>query len=123
MKLINIGIAGCLGKMGKELVKKTIEDTRVRFAGGFEHKDHKFINLIRIWSRSIRNKLPLLKTLLKSIFHLDASQWSKRIEHLTHTDVLFISHLLNKAQFNKRTLTRKTEPGIRTTEMESGKSG
>ena len=44
MKLINIGIAGCLGKMGKELVKKTIEDARVRFAGGFEHKDHKFIN-------------------------------------------------------------------------------
>jgi len=44
MGLIKIGIAGCLGKMGRELVKKSIEDSRIDFAGGFEHEKHKLIN-------------------------------------------------------------------------------
>ena len=44
MELINIGIAGCLGRMGRELVKKSIEDSRIRFAGGFEHPEHSLIN-------------------------------------------------------------------------------
>ena len=44
MELINIGIAGCLGRMGKELVKKSIEDSRINFAGGFEHPEHNLIN-------------------------------------------------------------------------------
>jgi len=44
MELINVGIAGCLGRMGKELVKKTIEDSRTSFIGGFENKKHELIN-------------------------------------------------------------------------------
>ena len=44
MELINVGIAGCLGRMGRELVKKSIEDTRINFAGGFEHPEHNLIN-------------------------------------------------------------------------------
>ena len=44
MELINIGIAGCLGRMGRELVKKSIEDSRINFAGGFEHPEHNLIN-------------------------------------------------------------------------------
>jgi len=44
MELINIGIAGCLGRMGRELVKKSIEDSRINFAGGFEHPEHDLIN-------------------------------------------------------------------------------
>ena len=43
MKLINIGVAGCLGRMGKELVKKSISDPRVNFVGGFEHKKHESV--------------------------------------------------------------------------------
>ena len=42
---INIGIAGCLGKMGKELIKEIISDTRLNFIGGFEHPDHKNIRI------------------------------------------------------------------------------
>ena len=30
--------------MGKELVKKSIEDSRINFAGGFEHPEHNLIN-------------------------------------------------------------------------------
>ena len=44
MELINIGIAGCLGRMGRELVKESIEDSRINFAGGFEHAEHNLIN-------------------------------------------------------------------------------
>jgi len=44
MELINIGIAGCLGRMGKELVKKSLEGPRINFTGGFEHPEHNLIN-------------------------------------------------------------------------------
>ena len=44
MEIINIGVAGCLGKMGRELVKKVIENPKVNLTGGFEHKEHKLIN-------------------------------------------------------------------------------
>ena len=35
MALINIGIAGCLGKMGQELVKEIAHNELINFAGGF----------------------------------------------------------------------------------------
>lgn len=44
MTLINIGIAGCLGRMGQELVKEIINNNRLNFAGGFEQLQHKHIN-------------------------------------------------------------------------------
>ena len=40
MKLINIGIAGCLGRMGQALVKETISNNRINFSGGFESHQH-----------------------------------------------------------------------------------
>ena len=44
MTLINIGVAGCLGRMGQELVKEIANNNEVNFAGGFEHFQHKGIN-------------------------------------------------------------------------------
>ena len=44
MTVINIGIAGCLGRMGKELVKEVINDNRLSFSGGFEHPQHSNVN-------------------------------------------------------------------------------
>ena len=43
MTLINIGIAGCLGRMGQELIKETINNNQLNFVGGFEHSQHKNI--------------------------------------------------------------------------------
>ena len=40
MKLINIGVAGCLGRMGQELVKEIINNQKVNFSGGFENPNH-----------------------------------------------------------------------------------
>ena len=44
MALINIGIAGCLGRMGQELVKESLIDSRLNLVGGFENPLHKNIN-------------------------------------------------------------------------------
>ena len=43
MTLINIGIAGCLGRMGQELIKEVINNNQLNFVGGFEHSQHKNI--------------------------------------------------------------------------------
>ena len=44
MTLINIGIAGCLGRMGQELVKEIVNNNLLNFTGGFEHPQHKNLN-------------------------------------------------------------------------------
>ena len=44
MAKIKVGIAGCLGRMGQELIKQTLDDKNFLFVGGFEHKKHKDIN-------------------------------------------------------------------------------
>ena len=44
MAKIKITVAGCLGRMGQELSKQIINNNRLEFVGGFEHKKHKDIN-------------------------------------------------------------------------------
>ena len=40
MKEIKIGVAGCLGRMGSELVKSICSNSNYIFSGGFEHPKH-----------------------------------------------------------------------------------
>ena len=40
MNNFNIGIAGCLGRMGKELVNSVLQNKQTTFVGGFEKKNH-----------------------------------------------------------------------------------
>ena len=44
MAKINIAVAGCMGRMGQELSKQIINNNKLEFVGGFEHKKHKDIN-------------------------------------------------------------------------------
>ena len=44
MTKIKIAVAGCLGRMGQEIVKKLIKQNKLHFIGGFEHKSHPKIN-------------------------------------------------------------------------------
>ena len=44
MAKIKIAVAGCLGRMGQELSKQIINNDKLEFVGGFEHKKHKDIN-------------------------------------------------------------------------------
>ena len=43
MAKIKVGIAGCLGRMGQELIKQILNDKNFIFVGGFEHKSHTLI--------------------------------------------------------------------------------
>ena len=43
MAKIKIAVAGCLGRMGQELSKQIINNNKLEFVGGFEHKKHKDI--------------------------------------------------------------------------------
>ncbi len=40
MNIYKIGIAGCLGRMGRELVNSIFQNRQTTFVGGFEHKNH-----------------------------------------------------------------------------------
>ena len=40
MSKIKIAVAGCLGRMGQEIVKQVIKNKKLIFIGGFEHKSH-----------------------------------------------------------------------------------
>jgi len=44
MSKIKVAVAGCLGRMGQEIIKKIISDKRFLFVGGFEHKSHPDLN-------------------------------------------------------------------------------
>ena len=43
MQKIKIAVAGCLGRMGQELIKNIINNKKLLFVGGFEHKSHPMI--------------------------------------------------------------------------------
>ena len=43
MSNIKIGIAGCMGRMGKEILREVYLNPKTLFAGGFENPNHKFI--------------------------------------------------------------------------------
>ena len=40
MAKVNVGIAGCLGRMGQELIRQILSENKFLFVGGFEHKSH-----------------------------------------------------------------------------------
>ena len=44
MKIIKIGVVGCLGRMGQELVKEITNNNYLKLCGGLEHPKHNKIN-------------------------------------------------------------------------------
>ena len=40
MAKVKIGIAGCMGRMGQELIRQILDNNNFLFVGGFEHKSH-----------------------------------------------------------------------------------
>lgn len=60
MTKIKIAVAGCLGKMGQEIIKQILKDKRTIFIGGFEHKEHPQINKKICDITNIRSNLKVL---------------------------------------------------------------
>jgi len=44
MAKIKVAVAGCLGRMGQEITKQILSNSKLLFVGGFEHKSHPMIN-------------------------------------------------------------------------------
>jgi 4-hydroxy-tetrahydrodipicolinate reductase len=44
MPKIKVAVAGCLGRMGQEIVSKILSNNKLIFVGGFEYKSHPMIN-------------------------------------------------------------------------------
>ena len=44
MPKIKVAVAGCLGRMGQEVIKQILSNNKLSFIGGFEHKSHPMIN-------------------------------------------------------------------------------
>ena len=44
MSKIKVAVAGCLGKMGQEITRQILNNKKLLFVGGFEHKSHPMIN-------------------------------------------------------------------------------
>ena len=44
MSKVKVAVAGCLGRMGQEIIKKILNNNKLFFVGGFEHKSHPMIN-------------------------------------------------------------------------------
>jgi|TARA_B110000196_G_C21029533_1_gene606904 4-hydroxy-tetrahydrodipicolinate reductase len=44
MPKIKIAVAGCLGRMGQEIVSQILNNKKLFFVGGFEHKSHPMLN-------------------------------------------------------------------------------
>ena len=43
MTKIKVGVAGCLGRMGQEIIRQILNNKKLLFVGGFEHKSHPMI--------------------------------------------------------------------------------
>ena len=43
MSKIKVAVAGCAGRMGQELIKQILNNKKLFFVGGFEHKSHPMI--------------------------------------------------------------------------------
>ena len=92
MSLVNIGIAGCLGRMGSYLVKEIIYDKRLNFSGGFEDPKHENIN---------KKISELIGVKTEHIVHND----SEKI--FSQSDVVIDYHVLGK---NKKVGTSAISP-------------
>ena len=44
MPKVKIAVAGCLGRMGQEIISQILSNKKLSFVGGFEHKLHPMIN-------------------------------------------------------------------------------
>ena len=68
----------------------------------YEHiYDDTFIGYFKNTKRKARNVILLFIVLIQSLIYQRYSRWLKTFNHYSQTDILFISHLLNKSQYSQ----------------------
>ena len=118
MAKIKVGISGCMGKMGQELIKQILDDKNFLFIGGFEHKSHpkighKISNVTDLNSNLVVNKNA------NSIFKVadvvidfttpQSTLLNAKIASITKTSLVIGTTGINKVQKNKiKNYSKKT---------------
>ena len=118
MTKIKIGIAGCLGRMGQELIKQILKDKNLLFVGGFENKFHpeigkKINEVTEINSNSvITNNAASIFKIADVVIDFTTPQSTlknARMASATKTALVIGTTGINNSQKNKiKTFSKKT---------------
>ena len=65
MPKVKVAVSGCLGKMGQEIINQILNNNKLIFVGGFEHKLHPMLN------KKISDVTPIKSNLIISDFSDD----------------------------------------------------
>jgi len=129
MAKVKVGIAGCLGRMGQELVRQILSDKNFTFVGGFEHKSHpkigKKINLII----DVNSKV-IVTNNAESVFKLadvvidfttpHSTLSNAKIASITKTALVIGTTGINNTQKNKIKIFSKKTPIFMSSNMSIG---
>ena len=120
MALIKVGISGCLGRMGKELIEAVENDSRFKYVGGFDKPDKlKGTHLLRPKIFKEANVIIDFSTPISSIRNLDQAEHIKEIER-KRTALVIGTTGLNKEQLKKIELASKKVPILFSSNMSLG---
>ena len=129
MVKIKVGIAGCLGRMGQELIKQILGDKNLLFIGGFEHKFHPKIGSKISDVTDLDSNLAVTNN-ANSIFKLadvvidfttpQSTLLNAKIASITKTALVIGTTGINNAQRNKIITYSKKTPILMSTNMSVG---
>ena len=118
MTKIKVGIAGCLGRMGQELIKQILVDKNFIFVGGFEHKSHqgigkKISDLTNIQSSAVvtnnANSIFKIADVVIDFTTPHSTLSNVKIASITKTALVIGTTGITKAQKNKiKSFSKKT---------------
>ena len=120
MVLIKVGIAGCLGRMGKELIEAVENDSRFKYVGGFDKPDKlKGTHLLRPKIFKEANVIIDFSTPISSVHNLNQAKHLQEIER-KRTALVIGTTGLNKEQLKKIELASKKVPILFSSNMSLG---
>ena len=129
MAKVKIGIAGCLGRMGQELIRQILSEKKFTFVGGFEHKSHpkvgkKFNVITEIDSKVVvANNAESVFKLADVVIDFTTPQSSlsnAKIASTTKTALVIGTTGINNAQKNKIKNFSKKTPILMSSNMSVG---
>lgn len=129
MAKIKIGIAGCLGRMGQELIKQVLKEKNFLFIGGFEHKSHPKIGK-KFNEASEINSNNIISNNAKSIFKIadvvidfttpQSTLKNAKMASTTKTALVIGTTGINNSQKNKIKIFSKKTPILMSSNMSVG---
>ncbi|MBI04344.1 MAG: 4-hydroxy-tetrahydrodipicolinate reductase [Pelagibacteraceae bacterium] len=129
MAKVKIGIAGCLGRMGQDLIRQILSEKKFKFVGGFEHRSHPSIGK-KINAVTDLDSTFVVTNNAKSVFKLadvvidfttpQSSLSNAKIASITKTALVIGTTGINNGQKNKIKDFSKKTPILISSNMSMG---